>query len=441
MARRAARREDAPDAAPSFRGRASPALLLATAALVPLAGCLDLDALRARAGDAGAAGDAAATAADAMADGSSRDCQGDVRKLVFWKLHLGQSDYATIKNPTRCAIELGGVQLRFDDIDEAFPEVEGLDCVVQLPAFRLEAGAEVRVHEHPLAGDISVLDNRLTACGADLSFNPMRGGVSYLCDGECASDTVIDVVAHHGETDAATPPELLYGQTFDSALRGVTIDTQESKQYRRVATEGAPPSFVASDWQLETRVVYASFESAVEVLVDGITQPFAPETGQTATFSSSSAAAIGDVALHLKHRGSDGRSTGLSLSLDDPNAGQTPSHVTFYARIDDTAHAGAYFDLQGGGFTAIRASFEPTGLGTDTESPARTEIVASEKQFYQLELRNIDWPAHLYDLYIDRVLVAERVPFLSNAFSADRLSLYSISAGSDAYWDEIELWQ
>jgi hypothetical protein len=33
------------------------------------------------------------------------------------------------------------------------------------------------------------------------------------------------------------------------------------------------------------------------------------------------------------------------------------------------------------------------------------------------------------------------VRFWSNAFAAERLSLYSVSSDTTAHWDEIELWK
>jgi hypothetical protein len=38
-------------------------------------------------------------------------------------------------------------------------------------------------------------------------------------------------------------------------------------------------------------------------------------------------------------------------------------------------------------------------------------------------------------------LVAAGVPFWTNALYADQLLLYSVSSGSVAYFDEIELWE
>jgi len=408
------------------------------AVLAPLlVGCLDLDALRARAGGGADAGhaDRETDAAGCRTLPSSCACSGDPNSLRFWKLQLGQADYLTLKNTGKCPIQLGGLQVFLDDRSELFPDYE-VDCLVQLPAFLLPAGAEVRVHEKPLPGDISALDNKVSECGGGVSFNPERGGVSYLCDGACDAAHVIDVVAHTG--DLAGPPEMRYGQTFDSPLAGVTVANQESAQYRRVASQGAAPDFRGADWQLETRYVYADFEKSVAAEVDGATTAWLPEAGQSATSSTSDVAAVGNVSLRLTHRGSDGRSDGLALAFGDGLT--TPSHVSYFTRIDSSPAEGAYFDLQNQDFSVVQAGFTPTGLGTETDRHQRTDIVAAAGVFHQVEFRNFDWNAHTYDLYIDRVLVEADLRFGSNAFSVDRLSLYSVSSGSVVYWDEIELW-
>ncbi len=388
---------------------------------IALSGCYGLDELRDHARPA------------------SSSCAGSPADLRLWKLHLGQTDYVTLKNLGDCSVELGGLQVFFDDHSELFPDFE-VDCPVLLPAFTLLAGAEVRVSEDPLDGDIAALDHAASGCGGGVPFNPERGGVTYLCDGVCDLDNVIDVVAHAGELMG--PPAMRFRQRFDEPLAGVTVASQEAARFRRVATEGEAPSFLASDWALETRYLYASFDEGVELELDGEVQAWSTEPGEAATLSTvSDEDAIGDAALRLQHRGSDGRSEGLSVALA-PSQG-APTSVSWFTRIDAPA-SGGYFDLGFGEFSAVLASFEgrevPT-LGTEIEGGARTEKIVSAETFHQVELRNVDWSARRYDLYVDRVSVATALPFWSNAFAADRLALYSVSKGTIADWDEIELWR
>lgn len=416
------------------RGRAPAAVLTALgfACWLAVSGCLDIDALKTR-------------AAQDDADGGGRSgapggCESADRRVVrFWKLHLGQSDYVTLRNTGECAVELSGLRLFFDDLDELLPNRMG-DCEIQLPAFRLGPGVEVRVHEDPLPGDISFLDNKLEECRGDFSYNPERGGVSYLCDGSCRPEAVIDVVAHAGET-YITPP-VRFGQTFDALLEGVTVAEQNSKHFRRVKVEGEAPNFLSSDWQLERRYVYAGFEDAVDVEVNGVRTSWKQVEGsQTGVFSAAEIAAVGDVALSMVHRGSDGRSDALSLEF--PAGEGAPVNVSFFIRAEERDASAAYVDFEGGGgdFSAVRASIEPSGVGVEVENGKRTEILGEEGTWFQVELRNMDWSAHRYDLYIDRILVAPQTRFWANIPAAEKLSLYSVTGGATARWDEIELWR
>jgi hypothetical protein len=392
----------------------------ALALLWSLSGCLDLDGLRNRAGDAEV----------------GVGCEGRAEDLRLWKLHLGQSDYLTIKNVGSCRVELGGLHVFFDDHSELFPDFE-IDCLVRLPPFTLHSGAEVRVHEDGVAGDIAALDNVLSGCGEGVPFNPMRGGVAYLCDGACDQDRVLDVVGFVGDSMGA--PELRFRQHFDGLLAGVTQAMQNSARYARVAGAGRAPDFVGSDWALEERYLHADFESGVEVELSGEILPFSAEPGQRATVSTTSNAAIGGSSLRLVHRGSDGRSEGLGIDL--VGIERAPSHLGFFVRMDRLPGAGGYLDLRSGDLTVVVAGFEGRALGTERENGQRSDVTVSEGAFHQVELRNLDWASHDYDLYVDRVLLEKRLPFWSNVNEAERLSLYSVSAGSTADYDELEAWR
>lgn len=396
--------------------RATPGVSVVVA--LALVGCLDLESLRER----GAS--------------DSTGCVGEPTDLRLWKLHLGQSDYLTLKNPSACAIELGGLNVLFDDHSDLFPDDE-VDCLVALPTSTLQAGVEVRVHEDPLEGDIGAVANLLSGCAEDLSFNPSRGGVVYLCDGRCEEARVFDAVAFAGEERG--PPPMRYFQEFDEPLQGVSIANQESARFRRVATEGVAPNFVAADWELETRYLYAGFEDGVELELEGERMAWSPEAGQAAIPTTTSEVAIGVASLSLTQTGGDGRSQGLTVELAALQS--TPTHVSYFTRMDMLPASGAYFDLQHADFSLVRAGFEGRSLGTEIENDERTEVEVAQGDLHQVELRNIDWPAKTYDLYVNRELVGAGLPFWTNAFSVDRLSLYNAGGGATAGWDEIELWR
>lgn len=378
------------------------------------------------------------------AGGGDIPCEGSVDDLRLWALHLGQSDYVALKNPSGCGINLAGLHLIFDDRDDAFPSGTELDCTVALPALELPPGASVRVHEDGLPGDIAALDDdvTVTACTSGVPFNPQRGGVTYLCEGPCAEQTVIDVVAHRGYQAAyGDPPALRFGVAFASPLSGVTDAGQNSMHYGRVATNGTKPNFTGSDWALERRTLYAGFEGGLEVELAGeAAQAWEQQPGQPAEIATSAlTAAVGSVSLRIAHTGLDGVSTALRASLAS-SIGR-PRAFSYFARVESSTVAAGFFDLLMSPFSAMQLSFKPEGLGAERENHQRTQTRFEPATWYQVEGRDIDYTARRFDLYVNRQLVAARVPFWTNAPLVDQLLLYSVSAGSIAYYDEIELWQ
>jgi hypothetical protein len=370
-------------------------------------------------------------------------CQGSVSSLRLWKLHLGQSDYVSLKNTGECQVALGGLNIVFDDRDDAFPEDTDVDCTVQLPEVTLAPGGSIRVHEDGLPGDIAALDEdvTVTTCGSGVPFNPQRGGVTYLCDGPCAEATVLDVVAHQGyDVTYGEPPALLYGVDFSAPLDGITDAGQNSQHFRREATEGVKPDFLGSDWRLEQRTLYAGFEDGLEVqFLDGTPEAWDLVDGQSADIATSATtAAVGTVSLRITHSGSDGVSDALMADLTGIDQ---PTEFSYFARVDSATGVAGFFDLLMDPFSAMQLSFKPSGLGAERENGQRTETDFEDDTWYQIEGRDIDYTERRFDLYVNRQLVAARVPFWTNAPFVDQLLLYSVSAGSVAYYDEIELWE
>jgi hypothetical protein len=370
-------------------------------------------------------------------------CQGSVADIRLWKLHLGQSDYVSLKNTGDCPVELAGLNIIFDDREDAFPEETDVDCTVQLPEVTLPPSASIRVHEDGLPGDIAALDEDVivTTCGSGIPFNPQRGGVTYLCDGTCSEETVLDVVVHQGyDADYGDPPGLLYGVDFSAPLDGVTDAGQNSMHFRRKATEGVKPDFLGSDWGLEQRTLYAGFEDGLEVqFLDGTPEAWEQVEGQPADIATSATtAAVGTVSLRITHNGADGVSDALMADLTGMDQ---PTEFSYFARVDSVNGAAGFFDLLMDPFSAMQVSFKPSGLGAERENGQRTETDFEDDTWYQIEGRDIDYSERRFDLYVNRELVAARVPFWTNAPFVDQLLLYSVSGSSVAYYDEIELWE
>jgi hypothetical protein len=389
--------------------------------------------------------DGGETAGGEGGDGGTPEepCQGSVTSIRLWKLHLGQSDYVSLKNTGECQVNLEGLNIIFDDRDDAFPAGSDIDCTVELPAVTLPPGASIRVHEDGLPGDIAALDEdvTVTSCGSGVPFNPQRGGVTYLCSGTCSEETVLDVVAHQGyDITYGAPPGLQFGVSFAAPVTGVTDAGQNSTHFRRRAIEGEKPEFLGSDWGIERRTLYAGFENGLELqILDGTPEAWDQVTGQSASIATSATtAAVGTVSLRIAHQGSDGVSTALVADLTGIDQ---PTEFSYFARVESVNGAAGFFDLLMEPFSAMQLSFKPSGLGAERENGQRTEIDFEDDTWYQIEGRDIDYTERRFDLYVNRKLVAARVPFWSNAPFVDQLRLYSVSATSVAYYDEIELWE
>src|SRR5688572_27116876 len=129
-------------------------------------------------------------------------------------------------------MDLEGVEVLFDDRDDAFPDVP-IDCTVRVPRWELPPGASVRVSELPLLGEIDALAAEVSGCAYPLTFHPDRGAVIYLCDGACEARTLLDVVAHRGddvdglepgilENRFRDPSPLRFGARFPEPLEGAS---------------------------------------------------------------------------------------------------------------------------------------------------------------------------------------------------------------------------
>jgi hypothetical protein len=67
----------------------------------------------------------------------------------------------------------------------------------------------------------------------------------------------------------------------------------------------------------------------------------------------------------------------------------------------------------------------------------------STSSWYHIELRNIDWTARTFDLYVNSTSVATGAKFAGTSTSITRIELYntyySSTTSYPAYWDEFEL--
>ena len=75
---------------------------------------------------------------------------------------------------------------------------------------------------------------------------------------------------------------------------------------------------------------------------------------------------------------------------------------------------------------------------SDTEA---LEIMGyTANQWYQIELRNIDWSNRTYDFYVNQIEESTRVPFRGDQTTGlTRIDLYNFTAQSEGWIDEIRM--
>ncbi len=355
-------------------------------------------------------------------------CAQDRSDVVLKELHIGQSDYVMIENTGGCPVQLQGMQILFDDRDDAQPPPLE-DCTTELPAYLLAPGASVRVHEKPLAGDIAALPG-IVGCGAGVPFNPGRGSTAYLCDGVCVEANVIDMVSFLGNISSSSlgnPPTPIGSLSFAKLLGYISSDDQDDRRWVRTGFTGKNPLFTGADWKLESRVMHEEFDTNLN--------GWETVPGQKATIEISAEKAVGAGSVSLEQTGSNGISEALQSS-----AKGSPRHISFYTRVSATDVSAGFMELRSGGFPTLLWSIQPSGMGLEGDSMMRSERPFEADIWYHVELRNIDWTARTADLYIDSKLVALDVKNLANFAGFDEILLYSASSGSKVWWDNIEMW-
>ncbi len=355
-------------------------------------------------------------------------CTQDRSDVVFKELHIGQADYVMVENTGSCPVQLEGMQILFDDRDDAQPPPLE-DCTTELPAYLLAPGASVRVHEKPLAGDIAALPG-IVGCGSGVPFNPARGSTAYLCDGVCVEANVIDMVSFLGSTSSSSignPPTPIGKLVFAQVIGPISSGIQDARRWVRTGFSGKNPLFTGADWELESRILHESFDSNHD--------NWKVLPGQKATIEISTDKAVGLGSVSLEQTGTNG----MSEALQSPAKG-SPRHVSFYTRVSATDVSAGYMELRSGGFPTLLWSIQPSGMGLEGDSQLRTERPFEADTWYHVELRNIDWTARTADLYVDSQLISLAVKNLANFPSFDEILLYSTSSGSKVWWDNLEMW-
>jgi hypothetical protein len=378
------------------------------------------------------------------------DCSNDPNELRIWTLSLSHPDTVTLKNVGECPTDLEGVELLFDDRDDAFPPETLLDCTLRLPRVVLPAGASIRVSELPLPGEIDALAAEVGGCFYPLSFNPDRGGVTYLCDGECNAGSLIDAVAHQGDDIDAIepgvvvnryrdPPAMRFGARFSAPLRGASKHNDGLVRYQRMQTAGRFPDYLGSDWGLESRVLFADFEDGIRARnVAATPVPFGIVRGApTEIVASIETAASFDTSLRMAQLGEDGVSDALSSALDGFSS---PRELRYFARASTAQATAGNLALLLRSRPVVELGFAPGGVGASYGEGKRAEIASTPDRWYRIELRDIDWDAGRFDLYVDETRIGRALDLAENEGLVDEVRMYGVTGGSTAYFDAIELW-
>jgi hypothetical protein len=137
--------------------------------------------------------------------------------------------------------------------------------------------------------------------------------------------------------------------------------------------------------------------------------------------------------------GSSTHLTGLSTTI----ASSTPSEMSWWIYPQGTV-ATNYVVAGDNSVTATNCVMFCYWLGSSNVirfvSSSTYQYTATAGIWYHIEMRNINWTAHTFDIWINNVLVSTAFPFRSaTQNSLTRIHLYNFNAGATASWDDIRV--
>ncbi|MBP6455537.1 MAG: T9SS type A sorting domain-containing protein [Chitinophagaceae bacterium] len=141
---------------------------------------------------------------------------------------------------------------------------------------------------------------------------------------------------------------------------------------------------------------------------------------------------------HLSSTTNTGHLGGIYASF----TASTPTSMSWYMKPTGTA-AGNYVVTGNSAVTAtncISFCYNSSNTIRFVASSTYSYTIPTLGVWYKIEMRNINWIAHTFDIYIDNVLMSTAFPF-RNATQNDvsRIHLYNFTAGAVGYWDQITL--
>jgi hypothetical protein len=128
---------------------------------------------------------------------------------------------------------------------------------------------------------------------------------------------------------------------------------------------------------------------------------------------------------------------GLSRTFTSP---VQPARISWWARAEQVNQHVAYFipmATTSTGSDVVFVYFTASGqISVGGNTTVFATYVAS--RWYNIELRNINWTARTFDVYVDGVLLRASLGMRGTGTSISRLDLYNYSGVGTAYWDHIE---
>ncbi|KAF5043295.1 hypothetical protein DSECCO2_503700 [anaerobic digester metagenome] len=146
--------------------------------------------------------------------------------------------------------------------------------------------------------------------------------------------------------------------------------------------------------------------------------------------ASTTGAFVGTKSLHIT-----GTGAGAGLSLDFA-VSQEPSVIFYYVKVSggeggvvavgnghSTNNAAFYGEVTGGNFV-VTGSTGTTNLGPVTSN-----------EWVRVEVRNLNFIAMTYDIYLNGVLKGKGLPFRGSVPGISTVDVYNQTAGAEAWWD------
>jgi hypothetical protein len=117
-----------------------------------------------------------------------------------------------------------------------------------------------------------------------------------------------------------------------------------------------------------------------------------------------------------------------------------PGYMAFNLRPSAKDEADAYVTFVGSNQRYITYVYCNSGgqLCVNAGNPGEDcSIEYNPEQWYFIELKDVDFASQTFDYYVDRVLTAEDVPFMSPTDDIAGVMLYNYQGGGEGWWDEI----